>query len=91
MIMYKDLYQTSNFLVDWYIFWPDLDIGILINNAAEFQHEALDEISPDNLLRASVVNCHAPALLARYFIPKMVERHQKVIIDRKIFFDILVW
>ena len=89
--MYKDLYQSANFLVDWYTFWPDLDIGILINNAAEFQHEALDEISPDNLLRASVVNCHAPALLARYFIPKMVERHQKVIIDRNIFFAILVW
>ena len=59
-------------------FQIDLDVGILINNAAEFQHEGLDEISPDNLLRASVVNCHAPALLARYFIPKMVQRHQNV-------------
>jgi short-subunit dehydrogenase len=57
----------------------DLDIGILINNAAEFQHEALDKISPDGLLRASIVNCHAPALLARYFIPKMLERYQKVV------------
>ena len=56
----------------------DLDVGLLINNAAEFQHEALDEISPDNLLRASVVNCHAPALLARYFIPMMVERYKNV-------------
>ena len=49
----------------------DLDVGILINNAAEFQHEALDKITPDGLLRASIVNCHTPALFARYFISRM--------------------
>ena len=60
----------------------DLDISILINNAAEFQHEGLDKISPDGLLRASIVNCHAPALLSRYFIPKMLNRKKKVILQR---------
>ena len=58
----------------------------MINNAAEFQHEPLDKISPDNLLRASIVNCHAPSLLARYFIPKMLERHEKVSKGCKLFY-----
>ena len=68
-----------------FIFKTELDIAILINNAAEFQHEALNEISPDNLLRASVVNCHAPSLLARYFVPKMLERHGNVSINHIVF------
>jgi len=50
----------------------DIDVCILVNNAAEFQQQSLIQMSPDTLFRASHVNSHAPALLARFFIPKMM-------------------
>jgi len=52
----------------------DIDVCILVNNAAEFQQQSLIQMSPDTLFRASHVNSHAPALLARFFIPKMMLR-----------------
>jgi len=51
-----------------------LDISVLINNAAEFQQESLDMISVERLFRASNVNSLTPALLARFFLPKMLAR-----------------
>jgi len=53
-----------------------LDVCILINNAAEFQQDSLIQIPTSRLFRASNVNSHAPALIARFFIPKMLEKHR---------------
>ena len=70
-------YYLVRSIVTWFI--SGLDIGILVNNAAEFQQESLDMISVDRLFRASSVNSLTPALLARYFIPKMLARYNNVI------------
>jgi len=53
----------------------DIDVCILINNAAEFQQQSLIQTPPETLFRASHVNSHAPALLARFFIPQMMHKY----------------
>ena len=57
----------------------DMDVCILVNNAAEFQQQSLIQMSPDTLFRASHVNSHAPALLARFFIPKMMRKTETTV------------
>ena len=57
----------------------DTDICILVNNAAEFQQQSLIQMSPEQLLRASHVNAHAPALLARFFIPRMIQKYERMV------------
>jgi len=54
-----------------------LDVCILANNAAEFQQQALNVAPVSVIFRASNVNCHAPAVLARYFLNKMLDRHSR--------------
>jgi len=56
----------------------DIDVCILVNNAAEFQQQSLIQMSPAQLFRASHVNSHAPALLARYFIPRMMQKYERM-------------
>ena len=57
----------------------DIDVCILVNNAAEFQQQSLSQISPEQLFRASHVNSHAPALLARFFIPRMMQKYERMV------------
>ena len=57
----------------------DIDVCILVNNAAEFQQQSLIQISPAQLFRASHVNAHAPALLARFFIPRMMQKYERMV------------
>jgi len=54
-----------------------LDICIVINNAGEFFQESVDEIKVERVYRAVGVNCVAPTLIARLFIPKMLTRLNK--------------
>ena len=66
--------------VNWNIIrFLDIDVSILVNNAAEFQQQSLIQMSPDTLFRASHVNSHAPALLARFFIPKMMLKNDTTV------------
>ena len=57
----------------------DIDVCILINNAAEFQQQSLIQTPPETLFRASHVNSHAPALLARFFIPQMMHKYDTMV------------
>lgn len=50
------------------------DVAILINNVAEFQHLTLVDAPYDYILRASNVNAHSYAAMARYFVPGLLER-----------------
>jgi len=56
----------------------DCDVCILVNNAAEFQQQSLIQMSPETLFRASNVNSHAPALLARFFLPQMLSKYDSM-------------
>jgi len=51
-----------------------LDVAVLVNNVAEFQSQDLVEASWKYVLRATNVNAHAYAAMARYFVPKLLER-----------------
>ena len=53
------------------------DVAILINNVAEFQHEEFANVSTDTIFRATNVNCHAQAILTRYFVKKLMARPAK--------------
>ena len=53
------------------------DIAILVNNAAEFQHQLLIQAPWSYVLRASNVNAHSYAAMARHFVPGMLTRHAK--------------
>lgn len=50
------------------------DVAVLVNNAAEFQHKDLVLASWTYILRASNVNAHSYAAMARYFVPKLLAR-----------------
>lgn len=50
------------------------DIAILINNVAEFQEKTLVDTSWSYILRASNVNAHSYAAMARYFVPGLLKR-----------------
>lgn len=50
------------------------DIAILINNVAEFQEKKLVDSSWSYILRASNVNAHSYAEMARYFVPGLLKR-----------------
>lgn len=50
------------------------DIAILINNVAEFQEKKLVDSSWSYILRASNVNAHSYAAMARYFVPGLLKR-----------------
>ena len=71
MIIYNKLSYKSLFL--------DCDVCILVNNAAEFQQQSLTQMSPETLFRASNVNSHAPALLARFFLPQMLRKYDSMV------------
>ena len=58
----------------------DCDVCILVNNAAEFQQQSLIQMAPETLFRASNVNSHAPALLARFFLPQMMRKYDSMVI-----------
>lgn len=51
------------------------DVAILVNNVAEFQHKLLTDASWDYILRASNVNGHSYAAMAKYFVPKFLQRN----------------
>lgn len=53
------------------------DIAILINNVAEFQQKELVDSSWSYILRASNVNAHSSAAMARYFVPGFLGRHKQ--------------
>jgi len=53
------------------------DIAILINNAAEFQQKKLVDSSWSYVLRASNVNAHSYAAMAKYFVPGFLARHEQ--------------
>jgi len=53
------------------------DVAILINNAAEFQEKKLVDSPWNYVLRASNVNAHSYAAMARYFIPVFLARNKQ--------------
>merc|ERR1719204_1062610 len=53
------------------------DVAILINNVAEFQQKKLVDSSWSYILRASNVNAHSYAAMARYFVPGLLKRTDK--------------
>jgi short-subunit dehydrogenase len=52
----------------------DLDVGLVVANAASSPIGPFVEADPDDLLRALDVNCRAPLLLARRYLPAMASR-----------------
>jgi short-subunit dehydrogenase len=52
----------------------DLEIGLVVANAATSPIGAFAETPAEELNRALDLNCRAPMLLARHFLPPMVER-----------------
>jgi len=53
------------------------DIAILVNNVAEFQQKKLVDSPWDYVLRASNVNAHSYAAMARYFVPVFLARSEQ--------------
>jgi len=53
------------------------DIAILINNVAEFQEKKLVDSSWSYILRASNVNAHSYAAMARFLVPGLLKRTDK--------------
>lgn len=53
------------------------DVAVLVNNVAEFQHKLLIDAPWNYVLRASNVNAHSYAAMARHFVPGMLTRHAK--------------
>lgn len=51
-----------------------LDVGLVVANAAYSPIGSLLDADPDTLVRALDLNCRAPLLLAREFLPAMVAR-----------------
>lgn len=60
-------------------------LDILINNAAVFHKDALDEISQEVLMREWQVNLMAPILLAKTFITSAKSGKVVNLLDRRIF------
>jgi len=50
------------------------DVAVLVNNVAEFQHKDLVDVDWAYVLRASHVNAHSYAALARHFLPGLLAR-----------------
>merc|ERR1719471_1926658 len=53
------------------------DVAILVNNVAEFQHKKLVDADWAYIQRASNVNAHSYALMAKHFLPGMLVREQQ--------------
>jgi len=50
------------------------DVAVLVNNVAEFQHQDLVNSHWSYILRASHVNAHSYAAMARHFLPGLLAR-----------------
>lgn len=50
------------------------DVAILVNNVAEFQHQLLVNAPWNYILRATHVNAHSYAAMARHFVPGLLAR-----------------
>jgi len=53
------------------------DVAILVNNVAEFQHQAIVDASWSYVLRASNVNAHAYAAMTQLVLPGLLERQER--------------
>lgn len=53
------------------------DIAVLVNNVAEFQHKLLKDAQWPYILRASNVNAHSYAAMAKLLLPGFLERGDK--------------
>jgi len=51
------------------------DVAVLVNNVAEFQHKLLKDADWPYILRATNVNCHSYAAMAKFFVPMFLERY----------------
>lgn len=52
----------------------DLDVGLVVSNAGAQHKGALESGDPAHLAHVVMVNCYAPTLLARGFVPRLKER-----------------
>lgn len=53
------------------------DVAVLVNNVAEFQHKLLEDAPWSYVLRASNVNAHSYAAMAKLLVPGFAERNEK--------------
>lgn len=58
----------------------DVSIGILVNNAGVGYSGRFENLDPDRLARMIHLNCVAPVLLAKTFLPSMIERGKGALI-----------
>lgn len=66
--------EAENFVTNLKSEMQGKDLAVLINNVAEFQHEAFGDVSFGTIFRASNVNCHGQAILTNAFLKQLVSR-----------------
>lgn len=60
---------------------PDAQVEVLINNAGMLHPMHFRNMSPEKISSVIMVHNHATAMLCRYFLPAMLERHKGYILN----------